>query len=367
MSRIQDLLTQIMRSIPQVLPAQLRARQAEQSPPLLLDVREADEVADGIIPGGVHVPRGVLDLRIESIAPDPHTPIVLYCGSGQRSALGARALQELGYTQVESLEGGFRAWKHEGFEFEIPRQLSAEQRVRYSRHLNIPQVSLQGQLRLLEARVLLLGAGGLGSPAALYLAAAGVGTLGLVDSDIVDRSNLQRQILHTDARVGEPKVESARQALSALNPQLSLETFYERLTPQNASRIFALGWDVILDGGDNFPTRYLVNDTAMALGIPVVHGSVYRFEGQVTTLTGSPCYRCLYPEAPPAALAPSCEEAGVLGVVPGIIGMLQATEVLKLILGIGEPLTGRLLMVDALGARFRELRFAADPACPVCG
>ena len=334
----------------------------------VIDVRERDEVADGKIPGARHVPRGFLDLRIEDITPDRDAEIVLYCAGGTRSALAARAIGELGYTRVSSMEGGFGAWKRAGFDFEIPRTMDATQLSRYNRHLIIPEVGEEGQKKLLDSRVLMLGAGGLGSPCALYLAAAGVGTIGIIDSDVVDRSNLQRQIIHADDRVGESKVSSAERTIAGLNPDVEVVGFQTRLTSENALEIFE-GWDVIVDGGDNFPTRYLVNDAAVHLNIPIVHGSVYRFEGQVTTFVphDGPCYRCLYPEPPPPEFAPSCQEAGVLGVLPGIIGLLQATEVIKVLLGIGEPLKGRLLTLDALPMKFRELKLRRDPDCPMCG
>ena len=298
----------------------------------------------------------------------------MYCAGGTRSALAARTLAELGYAHVASLAGGFTRWTDAGLPTETPRAgLDAAQRERYRRHLTLPEVGEEGQARLLASRVLLLGAGGLGSPAALYLAAAGVGTLGVVDADVVDLSNLQRQVLHTTARRGEPKVQSARAAIEALNPDVKVVPFRERFTSDNALRILtgadgAPAWDVVLDGGDNFPTRYLLNDACVLTGIPSVHGSVYRFEGQVTTFVPreGPCYRCLYPAPPPPELAPSCAEAGVLGVLPGLVGLLQATEALKLLLGKGRALTGRLLQVDLLTTRFQELKLRRDPACPVC-
>jgi molybdopterin/thiamine biosynthesis adenylyltransferase/rhodanese-related sulfurtransferase len=336
---------------------------------IALDVREQDEVDQGVVPGAVHIPRGFLEMRIEEAVPDRDRPVVVYCAGGTRSAFAAKALQDLGYTDVVSLAGGFNGWKGAGLPWEMPRSLTPEQRRRYSRHLLIPEVGEAGQQKLLDAKVLLVGAGGLGSPAALYLAAAGVGTLGVVDADTVDESNLQRQVIHTVDRVGMPKVESARQAVNALNPDVTVVGHEVRLTKENALALFA-PYDVILDGTDNFATRYLINDACVLLGKPNVHGSIFRFEGQATVFhpaAGGPCYRCLFPTPPPPELAPSCAEAGVLGLLPGTVGLLQATEVAKLILGIGEPLVGRLLTYDALGTEFRELRLRRDPECPMCG
>ena len=337
--------------------------------PLVVDVRERDEWEEGHIPGAVHVPRGSLESRIERVEPDRARPIVLYCSVGNRSVFAAKTLEELGYESVSSLAGGFTDWKRNGFPTALPQTLEPAQRARYSRHLLIPEVGEEGQLRLLESRILLIGAGGLGSPAALYLAAAGVGTLGIVDDDAVDATNLQRQIIHSTARLGEPKAESAKQTIEALNPDVKVKLYRERLTSENADRILGEGWDVIVDGADNFPTRYLLNDASVWHGIPVVHGSIFRFEGQVTVFrpgTG-PCYRCLFPQPPPRELAPSCAEGGVLGVLPGVVGSVQATEALKLALGIGEPLVGRLLLYDALDAAFTEVSLRRDPDCPVCG
>jgi sulfur-carrier protein adenylyltransferase/sulfurtransferase len=334
---------------------------------VLLDVREPDEYEQGAIPGSIHIPRGHLESQIESRVTDRDRPVVVMCAGGTRSAFAAKTLGELGYTDVVSMAGGFNQWKDEGRAWVKPQSLSPEQRNRYQRHLLLPEVGEEGQMKLLNARVLLLGAGGLGSPAALYLAAAGVGTLGLVDADVVDLSNLQRQVLHTVERQGQPKVESARVALEALNPDVKVVPFAERLTSANVLRILE-GFDLVLDGGDNFPTRYLLNDACVMLGKPNLHGSIFRFEGQVTTFVPGqgPCYRCLYPSPPPPELAPSCAEAGVLGVLPGIIGLLQANEALKLLLGQGQSLVGRLLTFDALGTRFQEMKLRRDPRCPVC-
>ncbi|HEY6017840.1 MAG TPA: molybdopterin-synthase adenylyltransferase MoeB [Gaiellaceae bacterium] len=336
---------------------------------LFVDVRERDEWEEGHIPGAVHVPRGYLESRIEQLAPDHGQPIVVYCAGGSRSAFATKTMQELGYTNVVNLAGGYTDWKRNGFETVLPRSLGPEQRTRYSRHLLIPEIAEAGQLKLLESRVLLIGAGGLGSPASLYLAAAGVGTLGIIDADIVDETNLQRQIVHSLDRLGEPKVDSARRTIEGLNPDVTVKTYRERLTSENVDRILAEGWDLIVDGADNFPTRYLVNDASVWHDIPVVHGSIYRFEGQVTVFKPheGPCYRCLFPQPPPPELAPSCAEGGVLGVLPGIIGSIQANEALKLALGIGDPLVGRLLLFDALEESFTEVALKRDPDCPVCG
>lgn len=343
--------------------ARLRDRGA-----LLVDVREQDEVDQGIIPGAVHIPRGFLEMRIEETIRNREAPIIVYCAGGVRSIFGAESLGQLGYRDVASMSGGFSGWKAAGLPWRLPRSLSPDQRRRYSRHLLIPEVGEEGQRKLLDAKVLLIGAGGLGSPAALYLAAAGVGTLGVVDADVVDDSNLQRQVLHTTERVGMPKVESARIAITDLNPDVNVIAHETRLDQRNVMEIFA-DYDVILDGTDNFATRYLINDACVLLGKPNAHGSIFRFEGQATTFVAGegPCYRCLFPTPPPPELAPSCAEAGVLGLLPGTVGIIQATEVVKLILGIGQPLIGRLLTYDALEMEFRELRLSRDPACPMCG
>jgi molybdopterin/thiamine biosynthesis adenylyltransferase/rhodanese-related sulfurtransferase len=337
--------------------------------PLFVDVRETDEWEEGHIPGAIYTGRGRLEQRIEGLVPDKTRELVVYCSAGNRSAFAAKALGEMGYENVINLAGGFSDWKRNGFEIAMPRVLSAEQRSRYSRHLLIPEVGEDGQQRILDARVLLVGAGGLGSPASLYLAAAGVGKLGIVDADVVDESNLQRQVVHSTDRLGEPKVLSAKRTLEALNPDVNVVPFQERLTSDNVERILADGWDVIVDGADNFPTRYLVNDASVWHGIPVVHGSIFRFEGQTTVFAppAGPCYRCLFPQPPPPELAPSCAEGGVLGVLPGIIGSIQANETLKLILERGDTLAGRLLLFDALGTTLDEVTVRRDPDCPVCG
>ena len=334
-----------------------------------IDVREADEWQEGHLPGAVHIPRGFLESRVEGVAPDKSTPVIVYCASAARSAFAAKSLEELGYENVHSLAGGFTDWKRNGLQITIPRTLSPERRTRYARHIVIPEIGEEGQLKLLDARILLIGAGGLGSPASLYLAAAGVGTLGIVDADIVDETNLQRQIAHSLDTLGMPKVDSAKGAIERLNPDVNVVTYRERLTSENIDRILDDGWDIIVDGADNFPTRYLVNDASVWRGIPVVHGSIYRFEGQVTVFKPhvGPCYRCLFPEPPPPELAPSCSEGGVLGVLPGIVGSLQTNEAIKLAAEIGDPLIGRLLLFDALATEFNEVKIERRANCPVCG
>jgi sulfur-carrier protein adenylyltransferase/sulfurtransferase len=366
MPTFQEMLLEARRTVPEVSPESVAPQLSGPLAPVLLDVREPDETAEGHLPGAVLLPRGQLELQVQRLVPRDR-PVVVYCQSGPRSLLAGRTLQQLGYGQVVSLAGGYGRWSDLGLPSVRPEHLPDEFKARYRRHLTLPEVGEAGQARLLSARVLVLGAGGLGSPAALYLAAAGVGTLGIVDSDRVEVSNLQRQVLHRTADAGRPKTESAREALQALNPGVEVVAFPERLTASSVLRILD-GFEVVVDGGDNFPTRYLLNDACVMKGIPLVHGSVYRFEGQATTLLPGvgPCYRCLYPAPPPAELAPSCAEAGVLGVLPGIIGLIQANEVLKLLLGIGEPLVGRLLTFDALGTRFSELALRRDPHCPTC-
>ena len=366
MPTYRDLLQQVKAEIEEISTADAAAR---ADGPLFLDVREPDEWEEGHVPGAVHVPRGNLESRVESLAPDRSRAIVVYCAGGSRSAFAAKTLGELGYEDVQSMAGGYTDWKRNGFPTQLPRSLSPEQRSRYSRHLLIPEVGEAGQQKLLDAKVLLIGAGGLGSPASLYLAAAGIGRLGIVDADVVDASNLQRQIVHSTDTLGTPKVESAKRTIEALNPDVEVVTYEERLTSDNIDRILADGWDVIVDGADNFPTRYLLNDATVWRGIPVVHGSIYRFEGHVTVFRpgDGPCYRCLYSAPPPPEPAPSCSEGGVLGVLPGIIGTLQTNEALKLAVGMGDPLVGRLLMVDALATEFNEVRIRRNPNCPVCG
>jgi sulfur-carrier protein adenylyltransferase/sulfurtransferase len=369
MPSYRELLQQVRAEIEEIDAAEAAHRLDSAEPPLFLDVRERDEWDEGHIPGAVHVTRSYLESRIEAAVPDRESPIVVYCAGGWRSAFATQTLEELGYSNVVNLAGGFTDWKRSGFPTQLPRALAPEQRQRYSRHLLIPEVGEEGQQRLLDSRMLLIGAGGLGSPAALYLAAAGVGTVGIVDDDVVDATNLQRQIVHSMERLGRPKAESAKQTIEALNPDVTVKVFGERLGTENVDRILGHGWDVIVDGADNFPTRYLLNDASVWHGIPVVHGSIFRFEGQVTVFKPGegPCYRCLFPQPPPPELAPSCAEGGVLGVLPGIVGSLQAAEALKLALGMGDPLVGRLLLFDALSLSFTEVQLRRDPACPVCG
>jgi sulfur-carrier protein adenylyltransferase/sulfurtransferase len=336
--------------------------------PILIDVREKDEWTEGYVPGARWIPRGFLELRIEDQVPEKSSEIVLYCAGGTRSALGARALEELGYTNVKSMAGGFTAWKRSGHTYDKPYIMTQEQSLRYARHTMLPEIGEAGQVKLLRSKVLCLGAGALGSSAGIYLGAAGVGTLGFIDDDVVDASNLQRQILHATDRIGTPKVESARKTINGLNPDVKVVAHATRLSAENVLDIIK-DYDVIVDGADNFPSRYLLNDAALKLGKPVIHASIYRFEGQVTAFVPNegPCYRCLYPAPPPADMAPSCQEAGVLGVLPGVVGVLQATEAIKLIVGIGKSLAGRLLIYDALSAKFREMKLRRDPACPTCG
>jgi molybdopterin/thiamine biosynthesis adenylyltransferase/rhodanese-related sulfurtransferase len=369
MTSYRDLLRQTKDEIEEIDAPRASELLGAGDRPAFLDVRERDEWDEGHIPGAVHVPRGHLESRVETAVPDRAQPVVVYCAGGSRSAFAAKTLQELGYDNVVSLAGGFTDWKRNGFSFDVPRVLDDVQRRRYSRHLLIPEVGEEGQLKLLDAKILLIGAGGLGSPASLYLAAAGVGTLGIVDDDAVDESNLQRQIVHSLERLGTSKADSAKTTIEALNPDVEVKVFKERLTSENVDRILGEGWDVIVDGADNFPTRYLLNDASVWHRIPIVHGSIFRFEGQATVFKPyeGPCYRCLFPQPPPPELAPSCAEGGVLGVLPGIVGSLQANEALKLVLGKGEPLVGRLLLFDALETTFTEIALRRDPECPVCG
>ena len=361
----RDMLNQAKQDIAEIEPA---AADALFDEALFLDVREADEYAQGALPGALHLPRGLLELQVEGRVPDKDRKIIVYCAGGTRSALAAQALGNLGYSEVASMIGGFNRWKDEGRDWVTPRTLDSDQRNRYQRHLLLAEVGEAGQPRLLESKVRLLGAGGLGSPAALYLAAAGVGTIGIVDMDVVDSSNLQRQILHNLDRIGERKVDSAKKTLTAMNPDVDVVTYDVRLGAGNVLEIID-SYDLVVDGTDNFPTRYLLNDAALVKKVPVVHGSIFRFEGQATVFLPyeGPCYRCLVPEPPPAELAPSCAEAGVLGVLPGIIGSIQAVEAIKLLLKIGEPLVGRLLAYDALEQSFRIFKIRRDPACPACG
>jgi molybdopterin/thiamine biosynthesis adenylyltransferase/rhodanese-related sulfurtransferase len=365
-----ELIRKVKEQIKELDPREVHdsVQNGNGSAPVVVDVREQHEFEEAHIPGAIHVPRAYLESRIEGKVSDKARPLVLYCATGQRSALAAHTLQSLlGYDDVASMTGGITLWKDRGFEVETPRALDADQKARYSRHVLLPEIGLEGQLALLDAKVLLLGAGGLGSPTALYLAAAGVGTIGLVDDDVVDVSNLQRQVIHTTDTVGQPKVDSAEKAIHDLNPGVNVIKHDTRLDASNIMEIIE-GYDVIVDGVDNFPTRYLLNDATVRLKIPVVSASILGFDGQLSVFSpyDGPCYRCLYPTPPPAELAPSCGANGVLGVLPGTMGLLQATEVVKLIVGVGDPLIGRLLLYDALAASFTELKVRRDPDCPVC-
>ncbi|MCL4857959.1 MAG: molybdopterin-synthase adenylyltransferase MoeB [Caldilineaceae bacterium] len=372
----RDQLVQLAKSqITEISAGQLKQRLDAGESLTVVDVRERDEFVQGHLPDAVFIPRGFLELQIEQHQPNRDKPIVLYCAGGVRSALAARNLQEMGYNNVISLIGGFNGWKNAGYSFKTPQFLSDDQRIRYSRHTLLSEVGEAGQIKLLESKVLLIGAGGLGSPAALYLAAAGVGALGIVDFDTVDMSNLQRQVLHGVKDVGRPKVESAADRLTDLNPDVKVIGYREPITSENALEIIK-DYDIVLNGSDNFPTRYLVNDACQFLKKPLVDASIFMFEGQVTVyqpadhahgVEGGPCYRCLYPDPPPPGEVPSCAEAGVLGVLPGIVGSMQAIEAIKLILGIGEPLVGRLLMIDTLDMSIRALKIKRNPDCPVCG
>jgi sulfur-carrier protein adenylyltransferase/sulfurtransferase len=367
MPSFRELLNATKARIREIDTAGMEAR-IKTAQPVLLDVREPDEYEQGAVPGAIHIPRGHLESQVESKILDKDAEVVIYCAGGTRSAFAAETLAQLGYSDVVSVKGGFNAWKNEGREWRTPRTLSAEQRNRYQRHLLLPEVGETGQQALLDSKVLLLGAGGLGSPAALYLAAAGVGTIGIIDMDVVDESNLQRQILHNMDRIGERKVDSAKKTLTLINPDVNVVTYDVRLGADNILNIID-GYDVIVDGTDNFPTRYLVNDASLLKKIPVVYGAIFRFEGQASVFHPyeGPCYRCLLPEPPPAEMAPSCAEAGVLGVLPGIIGSIQAMEAIKILLGLGDTLSGRLLAYDALEESFRTFKVPRDPDCPACG
>jgi len=360
MPTFRDLLTATKSEIAEVTTAEAEQLRADGA--TVLDVREADEFEQGAIPGAVFIPRGHLEGQIEGRIGDKDTKIVVHCAGGVRSAFAAKTLNELGYTDVASMAGGFNKWKDEGRDWKTPQVLTPEQRNRYQRHLLVPEIGDEGQQKLLDAKVLLLGAGGLGSPAGLYLAAAGVGTIGIIDMDVVDASNLQRQIMHNTDRIGDRKVDSAKKTLTLLNPDVNVVTYDRRLDASNVEEIIA-GYDIIIDGADNFPVRYMLNDASVKLGIPVVHGSIFRFEGQITVFDPlhGPTYRDMLPEPPPAEMAPSCAEAGVLGALPGIIGTIQAVEAMKIILGVGSPLVGRYLTFDALDMEFREYKLRKDP------
>jgi len=366
MPSFRELLQQTKAQIREVDTETADAARSEPGT-VLLDVREPDEFEQGAVPGAVHIPRGQLESGIEARIPEKDTPVVIYCAGGTRSAFAAKTMEELGYTDVVSVIGGFNRWKDEGREWSTPQVLTPEQRNHYQRHLLLPEVGEEGQLKLLGSKVLLLGAGGLGSPAAYYLAAAGVGTIGIVDMDVVDQSNLQRQIIHNMDRIGDRKVDSAKKTITLLNPDVDVIAHDTRLDATNVVEILS-GYDLVIDGADNFPVRYLLNDASLKTGVTVVHGSIFRFEGQVTVFKphDGPCYRCLLPEPPPAEMAPSCAEAGVLGVLPGIIGSIQAIEGIKLLLGLGDSLAGRLLTYDSLETSFRTFNVRRDPNCPAC-
>ena len=363
-----DYIRKVKEQIEEVDPKEVHPLVQSPNGVVIVDVREQHEFEESHLPGAKHVPRGHLESRIEGAAKDRSARVVLYCASGNRSALAARTLeQELGYENVESMTGGITLWKDRGYEVEVPRRLTPEQRERYSRHLLVPEIGIEGQLRLLDAKVLLLGAGGLGSPTALYLAAAGVGTIGIVDDDVVDLSNLQRQVAHSNDRIGMPKVDSAEHAIHEINPDVEVVKYQTRLDASNIMEIIE-GYEVIVDGVDNFPTRYLLNDASVRLQIPVVSASILGFDGQLSVFAPyeGPCYRCLYPTPPPAELAPSCGANGVLGALPGVMGVLQAIEVVKLVTGSGEPLVGRLLLYEALSTTFTNLKVRRDPECAIC-
>jgi adenylyltransferase/sulfurtransferase len=363
----QELMTEARDSVPEVTIDDVQAQMENGARPTLLDVREREEYREGHLEGSVPLPRGFLEMRIEEAVPDKSAPIVAYCAGGVRSLIAARTLKEMGYENVTSMSGGYTAWKNAGYKWVADRQFTPDQITRYARHFTLPEVGEAGQAKLLDAKVLCVGAGGLGSPVALYLAAAGVGTIGIADHDTVDMSNLQRQILHTNDRVGMPKVESAQLTLNALNPDVNVVQFNERLSSDNVMRIID-DFDIVVNGCDNFPTRYLINDACIMAKKTLVDGSIFQFEGQVTVVdpTEGPCYRCLFPEPPPPGMAPSCAEAGVLGVLPGLVGCMQALEAMKIILGAGKPLVGRMMHFDTLSSEIRVLKLRKDPNCLVC-
>jgi molybdopterin/thiamine biosynthesis adenylyltransferase/rhodanese-related sulfurtransferase len=363
----QELMDEARDAVPEVTIDEVKAHMENGVRPTLLDVREREEYREGHLEGSVPLPRGFLEMRVEETVPDKSTPIVAYCAGGVRSLIAARTLKEMGYENVTSMSGGYTAWKNAGYKWVADRQFTPDQITRYARHFTLPEVGEQGQAKLLDAKVLCVGAGGLGSPVALYLAAAGVGTIGIADHDTVDMSNLQRQILHTNDRVGMPKVQSAQMTLNALNPDVNVVQFQERLSSDNVMRIID-DFDIVVNGCDNFPTRYLINDACIMAKKILVDGSIFQFEGQVTVVDPNegPCYRCLFPEPPPPGAAPSCAEAGVLGVLPGLVGCMQALEAIKVILGAGRPLVGRMMHFDTLSAEIRVFKLRKDPNCLVC-
>ena len=365
----QEIMAEARKEIPEVSAQQVNELLKNNGKsPVMLDVRESDEWRQGHLDGAIPLPRGFLEIKVETTIPDKSTPIIAYCAGGVRSLLAAKAMKEMGYQNVSSMSGGYAAWKNGGFKWVQDFQFTPEQLIRYSRHFLLPEVGEEGQAKLLQAKVLMVGAGGLGSPSAYYLAAAGVGTIGIIDNDVVDISNLQRQILHANDRVGVPKVESAKKTLEGLNPDVKVVPYQAKLTSENIMEIIK-DYDLVVDGCDNFPTRYLVNDACVLTGKPNVHGSIFQFEGQATVFYPGkgPCYRCLYPEPPPAEMAPSCAEAGVLGVLPGLIGVIEALEAVKLILGKGDTLVGRLLHFNTLTMEINTLKLRRDPNCPMCG
>ena len=365
----QELMADARKEVPEVSAQQVNELLKNNGKsPVVIDVRESDEWRQGHLEGALPLPRGFLEIKVESAVPDKNTPVIAYCAGGVRSLLAAKIMKEMGYQNVSSMAGGYAAWKNGGFNWVQDFQYTPEQLIRYSRHFLLPEVGEEGQAKLLQAKVLMVGAGGLGSPSAYYLAAAGVGTIGIIDNDVVDVSNLQRQILHANDRVGMPKVESAKKTLEALNPDVKVIPYQAKLTSENIMDILK-EYDLVVDGCDNFPTRYLVNDACVLSGKPNVHGSIFQFEGQATVFYPGkgPCYRCLYPEPPPAEMAPSCAEAGVLGVLPGLIGVIEGLEAIKLILGKGDSLIGRLLCFNTLTMEINTLKLRRDPNCPMCG
>src|SRR5215831_9167714 len=364
----KQLMEEARQAVPEVTVDEVKNRLERGEKWALLDVREREEYREGHLDGAQSLPRGFLEMRVEEAVPDKSTPIIAYCAGGVRSLIAARTLKEMGYENVASMSGGYTAWKNAGYKWVADRQFTPEQITRYARHFTLPEVGEKGQAKLMDGKVLCIGAGGLGSPVAFYLAAAGVGTIGIIDHDVVDLSNLQRQILHTNDRIGMPKVESARMTLQALNPDVRVVEFREHLTSENAFRIFEQ-FDIVVNGCDNFPTRYLANDACVMLHKPLVDGAIWQFEGQATVFNppAGPCYRCLFPEPPPPGAVPSCAEAGVLGVLPGIVGSVQALEAIKLVLGVGKPLLGRMMHFDTLSGDVRFLKLRRDPNCVVCG
>jgi len=368
MGDFKEILNQAKKEIVEITVQDVQEKFNPANGFTLLDVREGDEWEQGHLDKAVFLPRGFLEVKADKTLTDKQQPVVVYCAGGVRSALAAKTLKDLGYTKVYSMAGGFNEWKNNGFPFVVPEKVGKDHMARYSRHLRVPEVGEAGQLKLLKSKVLLVGAGGLGSPAGVYLAASGVGTIGLVDFDVVDESNLQRQILHWTSSVGMPKVDSARRTLFEVNPDVKVRTYAIRLDPDNVLDIFQ-DYDVILSGSDNFTTAYLVNDAALLLKKPVAYGSIFRFDGQASTFIPyqGPCFRCLYAQATPPDMAPSCDEAGVLGVLPGVVGLIQATEVIKVLLNIGNTLNGRLLTYDALEMTFRQFKLRRDPECLGCG